>query len=202
MDPISVPWQVTLVPTSDLSLLGPCWDVQIDELALNGQQVEAGMYPTMQQNLTYVWDVSRQVLKPLVIVVHINGHLAWALVDLGSLGDFVSSTLTQQLGLKKKELKDPIPVQLAVQGSRSHINYGAVAEFQYQNICKSWYFDVINLSGYDLILGTPWLFQYKVAYGLTPPCVIIGSSTTMSLTGEGVTCLTSRVVQIYKESLD
>ena len=117
----------------------------------------------------YAWDTSHLVPHPLVVVVHINGHPTCALIDSGSLGDFILSTLTQQLALKKSELVSPIPIQLAVQGSRSRINYGATAELCYQTIQEQRYLDVINLSGYDLILGTPWLFQHKITYGINPP---------------------------------
>ena len=124
-------------------------------LELNGQQVEAGTYPAVQRNSAYTRDPSRKIPKPLVIHVMINGHRACALVDSGSLGDFMSSTLAEQLKLKKKQLTTPLPVQLAVQGSRSKVNFGTTVKFEYQRISCDRYFDIINLSNYDLILGTP-----------------------------------------------
>ncbi len=39
------------------------------------------------------------------------------------MGDFISSTVADQLGLKRIELAVPLPLQLAVQGSRSKINF-------------------------------------------------------------------------------
>ena len=74
------------------------------------------------------------VPKPLVIVVQINGHPAYALMDSGLLGDFISSTLVQQLHIRKKELSSPVPVQLAIQGSCSCINFGATTQLEYQSI--------------------------------------------------------------------
>lgn len=64
----------------------------------------------------------RVVARPLVIVVRVNGEPVRALVDSGSLGDLVSTRLVDQLRLKRKELRDPITLQLAVQGSRSMRN--------------------------------------------------------------------------------
>ena len=72
--------------------------------------------------------------EPLVIVVKLDRHLVQALLDSGSLGDFISTMTMEQLKLKKKELSDSVPIQLAVQGSRSKINYGATALFEYQQI--------------------------------------------------------------------
>ncbi|KAG6875801.1 hypothetical protein C0993_007390, partial [Termitomyces sp. T159_Od127] len=175
---------------------------QLRVLELNGQQIKAGTYPSVQRNGAFARDPSRKIPKPLVIVVQINGHPARALVDSGSLGDFISSTLTQQLGINKTELTSPVPVQLAVQGSRSRINFGATAKFQYQNISEQRYFDVINLSGYDLILGTPFLFQHLITFGINPPRVIVGSSQSVPMEGSGITQLASRAMKIYEQDLD
>ena len=46
----------------------------------------------------------------------INQHPAQALLDSGLLGDFISSTLADQLGLKRQTLDMPLALQLAVQG--------------------------------------------------------------------------------------
>lgn len=171
-------------------------------LGLYGQQVPIGTYSSVQRNSTHTKDPSRKIAKPLVIVVKIEGEPAHAPVDSGSLGDFMSSTLVQQLGIKKRELHSPIPVQLAVQGSRSRINYGATTKFEYQSISEAKYFDVINLSGYDLILGTPWLFQHQVTFGINPARVVVGSPMALPLAGGGVTQLASQLMELYQESLD
>lgn len=52
-------------------------------------------------------------------------------------------------------LEKPLTIQLAVQGSRSKVNFG---------------------ENYDLILGTPFLYQHKAMVGLHSPRVVIGSS--------------------------
>ena len=67
----------------------------------------------------------RLVPKPIVVVVvQINGQPACALLDLGSLGDFVSTSLEDQLKLSKVRLVKPLALQLAVQGLHSKINWG------------------------------------------------------------------------------
>ena len=63
-----------------------------------------------------------------------NGHPARALLDSGSLGDFMSTTLADQLGVEKTVLETPLALQLAVQGSRSKVNTVATAQLQYQGI--------------------------------------------------------------------
>ncbi|KAF8574980.1 hypothetical protein K439DRAFT_1641768 [Ramaria rubella] len=77
---------------------------------------------------------------------HCNPSLCERRTGTGSLGLWIALT-------------KPLPVQLAVSGSRTVIN-----------------FDIINLDSYDLILGTPFLFQHKVLMGFHPSQVAVGSN--------------------------
>lgn len=124
-------------------------------LEVNGVQVPQGSYVGLQHNAAIPKDFTWMVPKPLVIVVHINGHTACTLLDSGSLGDFVSTALADQLKVHKTLLKKPLPLQLAVQGSRSRVNWGTTVKFKYQSINEERYFDIANLSNYNLILGAP-----------------------------------------------
>jgi hypothetical protein len=47
-------------------------------------------------------------------------------------------------------------------------------------------FDIINLSNYDLILGTPFLYQHKVILTLNEPTVEIGTLIPEPVKGENV----------------
>ncbi|KIY61419.1 hypothetical protein CYLTODRAFT_320168, partial [Cylindrobasidium torrendii FP15055 ss-10] len=140
---------------------------------------------------------SRRVPKTIIIAVRVNGHPCRALVDTGSQADLISSTLVDQLDLKKVELTRPLTLQLAVQGSRSKINYGSKVNMQYQGINEERYFDVANLTGYDLLLGTPWLHQHSVTVGFNEPKVIIGSKDSLPI-GDGplVTEVVSNSVEL------
>ena len=66
----------------------------------------------------------------------------------------MSTTISDQLKLKPVDLKTPISLHLAVRGSQSKINIGAKAQIEYQEVNETCYFDVINLSNYDVILRT------------------------------------------------
>ena len=52
-------------------------------------------------------------------------------------------------------------------------------------------FDVVNLDNYNVILGTPFLYQHQVAMGFNPSCVIVGSSEPLELEGLEVMTLNS-----------
>ncbi|KDQ25195.1 hypothetical protein PLEOSDRAFT_159848 [Pleurotus ostreatus PC15] len=92
-------------------------NIFINAVDLYGQQIERGTYAALQRNAAVTKDATRIIPKPIVVTVHINGHPVRALLDSGSLGDFLSTTVVEQLGLRKIELQTPIALQLAVQGS-------------------------------------------------------------------------------------
>lgn len=135
--------------------------------------------PAIQRNAGTPRDFKRIIPEPVVVVVDVNGHPARALLDTGSLADFMSARLAHQLGVKVFELEKPLPVHLAVQGSRSKINFG----------CKN----------YDLILGTPFLYQHRVAVGLNPITVEIGSATALPLAGKQLRVLESRAADLVED---
>jgi hypothetical protein len=157
---------------------------------------------TIQRNAARLKDFTRKVPRPVVVVVRINGHPTRALIDSGSLGDFMSTTLADQLKVGKIPLEKPLPVQLAVQGSRTRANYGTKVNLQYQGINGDRYFDIINLDGYDLILGTPFMFQHKVSVGLNDPRVVVGSPEPLPMSGENVAILTSRAIDVLEEQIE
>jgi Reverse transcriptase (RNA-dependent DNA polymerase)/Retroviral aspartyl protease len=86
----------------------------------------------------------------------------------------MSSTLANQLRVKRKTLDTPLGLQLAVQGSWSKINTTTEARLQCQGINSTRHFDIINLNSYDITLGMPWLYQHKVCIGLNPSQIIVG----------------------------
>jgi len=114
----------------------------------------------------------------------------------------MSSTLAEQLKLKKKKLTTLLPVQLAVQGSRLKVNFGMTVKVEYQCIYCDWYFDIINLSNYNLILETPFLHQHQVMMDINPLCLIIGSDIPLLMEGPGVTRLVSWSLAVHEENLD
>ena len=98
------------------------------ELEVNRVQVARDKYPAVQRNAASVKDkicvLPKPVTpKPVTLTVNIDGHPAQALVNSGSLEDFMSTNLTDQLNVKQEELKVPLGLQLAVQGSCFKINF-------------------------------------------------------------------------------
>jgi hypothetical protein len=105
-------------------------------------------------------------------------------------------------------LEDPLTLQLAVQGSRSKINHSVNVKFKYQDITEERTFLVANISGYNMILGTAWLFQHKVSIGLNPSRVCIGSAESVPLESvatakvfSGATGLKEDILQAARDEL-
>ena len=110
-----------------------------------------------------------------------NDQPARALLDSGLLGDFMSSTLANQLGVERKLLDSPLALQLAVQGSRFKVNAVTMVQLKYQGIDEHHTLDIINLNSYDIILGTPWMHQHKIRIGFNPARIVIGSNEPQPL---------------------
>ncbi|KDQ18282.1 hypothetical protein BOTBODRAFT_641321, partial [Botryobasidium botryosum FD-172 SS1] len=108
------------------------------------------------------------------------------LLDLGSLADFVSTTLADQLKVPLMQLTKQLLVQMAVTGSCLKVNYSTDVNLKYQAIDETQQFDIINLDSYDLILGTPFLYQHKAFIGFSPLWVVIGSMTGLPIEGPDV----------------
>ena len=53
--------------------------------------------------------------------------------------------------------------------------------FQYQGIDEEQVFDIININSYDLILGTPWLYQHQAYIRLNPGHVVIRSDKSIPI---------------------
>jgi hypothetical protein len=155
--------------------------VPLGDLDLGGVQVDRTRFPALQRSAAHVKGNHRVLPRPIVVKVLVNGYPARALLDSGSLGDFMSSTLADQLNVKRETLTVPLALQLAVQGSRSKVNSLATVNLQYQGVDEERTLDIININNYDLILGTPWMYQHQVCLGFNPARVVIGSDNATPL---------------------
>ena len=59
------------------------------------------------------------------------------------------------------------------------------AQLKYQGIDEQHIFDIINLNSYNLILGTPWMYQHQICLGFNPSHIIVGSDEAL-LIAEGM----------------
>ncbi|KAL5484854.1 hypothetical protein ACEPAI_7496 [Sanghuangporus weigelae] len=157
--------------------------------------------PMLERTSAYAKDFKRSIPSPIVVIVHLEGQPARALIDSGSLADFVSSKFADQIGLRRIPLAKPLAVQLAAQGSRTKVNYCTLAELKFGSVKCKRHFDIMNLDNYDIILGTPFLYQHKVSIGFNQPRIWIESPDPLPLEGEQITNLSSMVIDTYEREL-
>ena len=160
------------------------------------------VFHSLERTAAVPRDLKRLIPEPIVVVVDINGCPARTLMDTGSLTDFISTKFAQQIQAKVFALENALPVHLAVQGSRTKINYGCRAVIEYQEIKEDRHFDVCNLSNYDVVLGTPFLFQHQMSLGLNPTSVLVGSTPPLPIEGKRVRVLESLAAEIYGSRLE
>ncbi|KDQ06126.1 hypothetical protein BOTBODRAFT_71231, partial [Botryobasidium botryosum FD-172 SS1] len=142
------------------------------------------------------------VPKSIVIEVFINDKPVRALLDSGSLADFMSTTLADQLKVPLTQLAKQLSVQMAVTGSRSKVNYSTTVDLRYQTINEKRRFDIINLDSYDLILGTPFLYQHRAVMGFNPTRVVIGSPDSQPIAGPDVGTIRSLAADLLDDELE
>ncbi|PVF91431.1 hypothetical protein CPB86DRAFT_719441, partial [Serendipita vermifera] len=153
----------------------------------------------MEHNGGYPRD-KRVMPLPIIVTVYIDGKPCRALIDTGAFADFISTSAVESMGLKKKVLDTPIPLQMAVQGSRSKINMAVDVEFKYATIRCQKRFDVLNLATYDIILGTPFMWQHSVMLGMNPTRIAIGSDKPLPMEGSDIrTLLSAMMIQTAEE---
>ena len=158
--------------------------------------------PAVERMMLRIKDRTRKLPKPIIVTAKINGQSIRALLDTGSMVDFLSTTIVDQLKLPKEVYEKPLTVQLAVHGSQLKINCGTTVRFQYQTINCNRRFDIANLDNYDAILGTPFLYQHQVAIGFNPSRVIVGSSKLLEMKGPEVATMTSAAADLLNKGLD
>lgn len=86
-------------------------------------------------------------------------------------------------------------MKLAVTGPCTMVNF-AVNATKYQGIAESRYFDVMNIKRYNVILGTPFLFQHQIVLGFNPCKVGVGSLDSKPLEKPKVTVIQSNAADI------
>ena len=149
---------------------------KMSSVTLNVIQPAPGTYSSLQRNSAYVKDYNRLVPQPIVVIAKVEGQDARALLDSGSLADFMSSRFADQIKIKRTPLAKPLPVGMATSGSRSMSNYCAEARLQFAEVDSVRHFDILNLENYGIILGMLFLYQHKVVIGFNNSCVFIGSA--------------------------
>jgi len=105
----------------------------------------------------------KRLQRCVEVSVPVNGLVARVLLDGGSNTNMLSPEFATVAKIPAVELQEQMTLQLAVTGSRSKINYGAWAQVELGPMKPKVYFDIANIDGYDVILGTPFMWEHSVS---------------------------------------
>ncbi|KZV78652.1 hypothetical protein EXIGLDRAFT_633571, partial [Exidia glandulosa HHB12029] len=133
----------------------------------------------------------RLLPMPISVEVRINGNVCVAFIDSGSMLDMMSTTFADQLKIPLKQKVVPMNLQMAVSGSQSKVNVECTTDFAYQDIRERRTWDVANIDHYDIVLGTPFIWQHSVLIGMNPTRVFIGSAVAKPLQGDSMVTIRS-----------
>jgi hypothetical protein len=105
----------------------------------------------------------KEVTRPVVVKVNINGLDAITMLDTGSSIDAITPEFAELSNQKVFEFTDPMAIQLGCKGSRSKSNYGSEGHIKFETINASHYWDIVNLDKYDAIIGLPAMRKFFIA---------------------------------------
>ena len=88
-----------------------------------------------------------------------NGQIAIFLVDSGSSGDFISQSFIEKFGISSSPLSEQQQITLADGTKQSALGIARATRIQIANYDDCFDLTVLPISGYDVILGMPWLEQ-------------------------------------------
>ncbi|KAK7444298.1 hypothetical protein VKT23_015310 [Stygiomarasmius scandens] len=133
----------------------------------------------------------------LAAFVEFNGIEAFALFDSGSTADAISPDFARNAHLRIYQLENPVTLQLGTKGSRSKINYGCTAPYQFRSdrevVVSKDYFDIANIDRYDVVLGTVFMRKHGLSLHFEDDTVRLnGRPIPTLLEGEEVRELTRR----------
>ena len=84
----------------------------------------------------------------------------------------ISPDYVRATGIPTFKLESPVGLQLTCVGSKSTINYGVRSSIVFRKKHVEEYFNMANIDHYNVILGTPFLWQLGITLDFTGQGII------------------------------
>ncbi|KAI0038534.1 hypothetical protein FA95DRAFT_1455228, partial [Auriscalpium vulgare] len=104
----------------------------------------------------------------------IGGADMYVLFDSGSTTNGITHEAAHVAKLDVFQLKEPMTLQLGCVGSRSKVNFGTRSTVTVAGKLLPCFLDIVNIEHYDVILGTPFLKEYKATLDFANHTVRLG----------------------------
>jgi hypothetical protein len=127
-------------------------------------------------------DIPNELKRPITGFIKVGNIMLHALIDTGCEGEMVSHDAVRLIGKNPSELNEPVPLQLAVAGSRSSIHYGIRVDTLIGGSPIETYFDVVNIDYYDVVLGMPFLKTHRVIIDCAEETAILPDQSNLLIT--------------------
>ncbi len=105
---------------------------------------------------------TRRMRQGLTSLIDVNGTLAYTCWDTGAELDCISPDFIRAIGVETVPKKVVLKIRLGAKGSTTLSNYDANAKLNFGNRQIECLIDVVNISRWDLILGSPFCNENKV----------------------------------------
>ena len=109
----------------------------------------------------------------LATYTEIGNSKAWTLWDAGSTTTGITPAFAHVANITLSPLEEPRILQLGTVGSRSVIKYGAEVNLGLPGVTGKTYVDVANFDCYDMVVGTPFMWENKVILDFDKGRVIV-----------------------------
>ena len=141
---------------------------------------QAAMHPKIDQPQ---W--TRAYESCLAAYVKINGMEALTLFDSGSSTDVVSLDFAQVSDTRVYTLDKLILLQLGTVGSHASINYRMNTSVEFRGHKEDrYYLNMVNINRYDVILGAPFMWRFRVRLDFTSNSICVGPTVIQALLPE------------------
>lgn len=110
----------------------------------------------------------------LTALISVNGIDAYALFDSGSNTDIMSPYFAKTARITTTPLTEPISVQLGIKDARTTITHQTITSIQAGGCTDHKHpFDIASLDKYDVVLGTPFMWNNHVVLDIANRCARI-----------------------------
>jgi len=124
---------------------------------------------------------TRRLRQGLTTLIDVNGTPAYTCWDTGAELDCISPDFTRAIGIRATPKKVALKIRLGAKGSTTMSTYEAKAQLDFGNVHLEHLVDVVNISRWDLIMGSPFCNKYKVILNYEDRTIRFGDTVITAL---------------------
>ena len=124
---------------------------------------------------------TRRLRQGLTTLINVNGTPAYTCWDTGAELDCISPDFTRAIGIRATPKKVALKIRLGAKGSTTMSTYEAKAQLDFGNVHLEHLVDVVNISRWDLIMGSPFCNKYKVILNYEDRTIRFGDTVITTL---------------------